>query len=840
MFKLPIFDVYSFWIGFLTASVFWWIFFRIKGVFPFIRNWIREQMEVMRQQRLAGIGAHIRQATYKQAQQSHVAANLFPLSDILIPTHLIAPPSFIVHPDGPLVPSTIAGQVIPYIPDWPEVSAQFNVDQLTAAQALQNGADIAVIGEPGTGKTVCLAELAIQVTRQDPKVGNLTKYLPLLIHIVDLDLHQEQKQDVLNVLVKYVSGQVPILIAPRIANFFKELMRDGRVLFLIDGLDNLPDEELKSTVRFIAEIKEKYPENRFCVAASPEYIDGFFSLGFFPLAVASWKNQERELLIQKWSACWQGQIVPELSRKSDFIGVDPVLVANWMISEPGFYTPLDWTLKTWAIFAGDAIGPTQMDAVASFIMRTTERIIPQAALENFACDLVTKGLPAMAYSDLEALFNSYNPDQKPVFDSQDENVSQEPQAGKKSSRPKEKKISSGAAAINRLLETGILIEYEDRIGFIHPLIQGFLAGTNLDPKIAAQHFESEKWPVLDLSMRFLAAQNKITWWIKTQIYQEDFPTFHNLLRIARWMNSSDPKAEWRSMIMRQLVDFLQQDTLPYTQRLKFLGALVGSNDPSLPLLFKQLLGSASEEVRKMAALGAGSIRDAKVFNELIELFTDSNRDIRAAAALAVGSIGGPNSQRTLAEIILHGDEDLRQTAAEVLAADSGDGHTILKDAMEINDLLTRRAAIYGLTRIREEWVKPLLEKVAIEDSQWVVRNAASQALDEITHPLNSIPETLPAADQAGWLIKFASRHGTGIPKGDPGTELIVLAMASGNYSEKLAAMNYVLLNPKAGGIGDIYKLYYQEKGPMQEAAAYTIWLLSLTGFDLPHPAQFGL
>ena len=58
-----------------------------------------------------------------------------------------------------------------------------------------------------------------------------------------------------------------------------------------------------------------------------------------------------------------------------------------------------------------------------------------------------------------------------------------------------------------------------------------------------------------------------------------------------------------------------------------------------------------------------------------------------------------------------------------------EGYNMLKDAAEIDNLLTRRAAVFGLARIPEEWALALLEHVQMEDDQWVVRGAAAEAAE---------------------------------------------------------------------------------------------------------------
>ena len=96
----------------------------------------------------------------------HLAEFLFPLSEILIPPRLLAHP-LPIAPDGSLPVEDNNQLVIPTIPDWPELAASYAVPMITLAEALQNNTNIAVIGRPGSGKTVTLAHLALQVAQHN-------------------------------------------------------------------------------------------------------------------------------------------------------------------------------------------------------------------------------------------------------------------------------------------------------------------------------------------------------------------------------------------------------------------------------------------------------------------------------------------------------------------------------------------------------------------------------------------------------------------------------------------------------------------------------------------------
>ena len=166
---------------------------------------------------------------------------------------------------------------------------------------------------------------------------------------------------------------------------------------------------------------------------------------------------------------------------------------------------------------------------------------------------------------------------------------------------------------------------------------------------------------------------------------------------------------------------------------------------------------------------------------------------------------------------------------------------LLREAATDTDLLTRRAAIFGLSQIREKWVVEILEKAAIEDGQWVVRNAASQALENFQGVSPFVPTKLPPPHEAPWLITFAGQKGMGITPHQPVTDILLMALESDILEYRIAALSYLCDVPSEGVIKSIYEVIYHEQEPqLIEAAFYTLWLIALRGTVLPSPIKFGL
>jgi len=180
---------------------------------------------------------------------------------------------------------------------------------------------------------------------------------------------------------------------------------------------------------------------------------------------------------------------------------------------------------------------------------------------------------------------------------------------------------------------------------------------------------------------------------------------------------------------------------------------------------------------------------------------------------------------------------MRQAAAETLATLPESGYEMIKEAATLDDILTRRAAVFGLMRIRTAWAIQTLETMAIEDSQWVVRNAATQALETLQTSDPHIPQPLPKPWECGWLIAFAARHGLGVLPNAPANDLIHRVLTTGSPEEQQAALEYARTEVDDQIIRDVYAMFFSGEQTIAEAALQTIWYWAISGVPLPQPHQ---
>jgi HEAT repeat protein len=285
---------------------------------------------------------------------------------------------------------------------------------------------------------------------------------------------------------------------------------------------------------------------------------------------------------------------------------------------------------------------------------------------------------------------------------------------------------------------------------------------------------------------------------------------------------------------------IQNESLPIGLVARFLSVFIVSNDPSVPILTRQLLSSQSANIRGLAALACGATHDIKAVNELKIMLGDPNSEVRQSACLALSTIDSPVAFQSVVESLFQGDEVLRRIAAESLANIDSEGYEVLKNGIAMNDLLVRRAIVFGLALIREPWSIALLEKITIEDGQWVVRNAAAQAHEAMLKNKPGTPQPLPAPSDSPWLITYASRQGLGIRAQDSSLELLLTALKSGSYEEQAASINYLRLIPDEGVIHSLYDIVYNEASPLREQANDALYFLANSGAEIPRPSKFGL
>jgi HEAT repeat protein len=414
--------------------------------------------------------------------------------------------------------------------------------------------------------------------------------------------------------------------------------------------------------------------------------------------------------------------------------------------------------------------------------------------------------------------------------------------GKKPSSKPQQKTGPLHQVIPDMLERGLLVSHiGSRLSFMHPVIAGYLAGTALASSGDLERVKNQpNWSGKNLALRYFAYWNDMTDLVTPELERLDDPLLRDFLTICRWIRISPKSANWRPTALRQVAVLLQREVFPVSIRARLMIALVTSGDPGAPILLRQNLKNPLSSLRQISALGCGMLKDTKSIEDLTILIEDPDPQVSSAALLALVSIGNKLALDAVAGTLLTSSEDKRRAAAEALANHAEEGHPALEEGSGMEDIMVRRAVVYGLARVSKPSALEKIEKLQVEDQQWVVRSAATQVIEILKGPNPYAPRRLPSLTQLPWLIVFAGKQGIGVAPGEPAKELLLQALRSEDTNERLAAMEYCALKGDVSAVPTIYQYFYGGDTQLREAASNTLWHMAAMGVHLPPPTQYGL
>jgi HEAT repeat protein len=822
----------SFWIGFAAATVFWWLILKLR---PYVKKSIasmKASAQAARESMQTGAEQKLRAETLKFAQTLHLASPLFALDEILMPPRLMPPPVMIVPGQEPPL-DYIAENLIPYLPDFPELTGAYNGHTISLHEALKGGANLLLTGNPGSGKTTALAYLASSLARREDSLGNLRKHIPIYLHANDLLPALDLEEPTLTPIMDALAARLPNVKQTRLNEIINSAFRQGRVVLLIDGLDEISAEPLQDICDYLEELLDGYPEIRIVAAADPRFVDGLPALGLVSIAMATWNTRQQAAFIQKWSDLWQRFVEPT-TEDEESSSIDTILLNGWLLVDNSALTPLEFTLKVWSAYARDARGPTGIDAIEAYLRRMSVGINKvRPAMEYLASQMVLSMRCSFTQGEAQTWTSGFDSDA--VEGGGLAMVSDEP----------EEKASGRGIAIPRVLSeltrNGLLVSLpNNKLGFVHPIIPSYLAGTSLAfSRQAGDILSLPDWSIKRSTVQFLASQSDLSDEAVILLTDTEDPLHQGVLQAGSWLRYIPADAEWRKPILQNLANMLQQEALPMSLRCRVLVCLAAMNDRGVATMFRHLLRSPKNSVSQLAALGCGFMRDTQAVPDLSKLVVDPT-PLGQAACLALVNIGTKPALDEAATILLQGAEPLRRAVAEAFAHHPEEGHPILRDGSGIDDLLVRRVAIHGLRLVDEPWAFNILEEMQIEDGQWVVRNAAAQVVEELTNLDPYVPVPLEPLDDTPWLIEFASERGMGTSGEEASREMLMRVLREGSPEQTHAALEVLRRNGDSGIFPTIYHLLYGGDQEIAEAAYDTLWHLAATGAEIPPPIQFGL
>jgi hypothetical protein len=122
----------------------------------------------------------------------------------------------------------------------------------------------ALIGSPGSGKTTAFRHLALTAAKGG-KFKN-KNVLPLFIQVRDLAKNEEK-------IVDYSCNFLNYIEIGNAKDVFLALLKSGKILLLLDGLDETKKEHQIELVKELKDLRLKYPKSTYCISARPFTLD---------------------------------------------------------------------------------------------------------------------------------------------------------------------------------------------------------------------------------------------------------------------------------------------------------------------------------------------------------------------------------------------------------------------------------------------------------------------------------------------------------------------------------------------------------------------------------------
>ncbi len=172
---------------------------------------------------------------------------------------------------------------------------------LPADQALTHHDRVLLRGVAGSGKTTLVQWLAVSAaTGEDlaERMAYLQDRIPFVLPLRTLPTHGERAPGP----DRFLAATGSPLAGAQPDGWADRVLRAGRGLLLIDGVDEVPDADRQRTRTWLRDLVELYPGNRWLITSRPSAVrdDWLASDGFTELTLAPMGRAEVAAFVRRW------------------------------------------------------------------------------------------------------------------------------------------------------------------------------------------------------------------------------------------------------------------------------------------------------------------------------------------------------------------------------------------------------------------------------------------------------------------------------------------------------------------------------------------------------------
>ncbi|NEQ69474.1 MAG: NACHT domain-containing NTPase [Symploca sp. SIO2D2] len=161
-------------------------------------------------------------------------------------------------------------------------------------EAIKRYSRLMVLGKPGSGKTTFLQHIVIECNQGRFQANRV----PIFIRLKNFADYAKDKGNFR--LLNYISREF-FSCGILEQEVIEKLLNQGRGMILLDGLDEVPEQDDSEVIRQIRQFSEDYYQNQFvitCRIAASKY--RFMQENFTPVEVADFNSEQIQSFAKKW------------------------------------------------------------------------------------------------------------------------------------------------------------------------------------------------------------------------------------------------------------------------------------------------------------------------------------------------------------------------------------------------------------------------------------------------------------------------------------------------------------------------------------------------------------
>ena len=569
------------------------------------------------------------------------------------------------------------------------------LERLPVLDGMRKYADehVLLVGRPGSGKSTALIRLLLEAG--EAATGNAAAKIPVLV-----ELRYWQTGVIDRILTVLQQGDCLALDAATL----KSWLRQGRLLLLLDGLNELPSEEAR---RDVATFRRDYPQTPMVFTTRELSVGGDLGIAK-KLEMQPLTEIQMQEFVQAYLPPDQAeQMLRQLKERLRELGQTPLLL--WMLC--GLFQRLG------------TVPPNLGLVFRQFTQgyeRSLKQDIPVTAESRRWWSLVLQQLAI-------AMMQGENPQEKPteflvaIARPVAEAIVTQYLTAEKFDKPRD----FAKQWLEDLLKHHLIQLNGDKIEFRHQLIQEYYAAEWLlaqlpklsDATLQQQYLNYLKWTEPIALMLALVEDEELA------VRVVELAIGVDLMLGARLAGAV------KSDLQKVTVGFILSQNVPKSLKLNLLGET--HSDVAIPSLLEDLQSSVDVHRQMNSAFALRILGSKTAVPDLIRLLTHQDERVVVNAALVLGAMGDSSAIPDLLNALNHSSPNVRAEVASSLGESSAkEAVPKLIEKLRDEDHHVRQEVVAALGEIEDENSIPELIKIAL-DNNHLLSDYALTALKKI-------------------------------------------------------------------------------------------------------------